>query len=163
MGLIFGVISLVGTLLTYFPPSRPQYDYGTTRWQEFVQLDFLGLFLYTGGLTTFLVGLTWAGQPGHPWKSASVIAPIIIGFCTLMACFAYDFTIASRPLFPLPVFKQVREFTVLLGIVFVAGKSGLCRSQLTPFPPYLADFVKRNDLLLHVSFAPSGFSVHLHE
>jgi MFS family permease len=123
LGLIFGVISLVGTLLTYFPPSRPQYDYETTRWQEFKQLDFLGLFLYTTGLTTFLVGLTWAGQPGHPWKSVSVIAPIIVGFVTLMACFAYDFTLATRPLFPLPVFKQVREFTVLLGIVFVAGKT----------------------------------------
>jgi len=132
MGLIFGVISLVGTLLTYFPPSRPQYDYETTRWQEFVQLDFLGLFLYTTGLTTFLVGLTWAGQPGHPWKSASVIAPIIVGFCTLMACFAYDFTLATRPLFPLPVFKQVREFTVLLGIVFVAGMIFYSMSALLP-------------------------------
>ncbi|KAK5231894.1 hypothetical protein LTR47_007027 [Exophiala xenobiotica] len=132
LGLIFGVISLVGTLLTYFPPSRPQYDYETTRWQEFKQLDFLGLFLYTTGLTTFLVGLTWAGQPGHPWKSVSVIAPIIVGFVTLMACFAYDFTLATRPLFPLPVFKQVREFTVLLGIVFVAGMIFYSMSALLP-------------------------------
>lgn len=121
LGVIFGVVSLLGTLTFYFPPSRPQMDYEKTRWEEFKQLDFVGLVLYTGGLTTFLVGLTWAGQAGHAWRSASVIAPIIVGFFTLAACFVYDFTVASRPLFPLEIFKQVRDFTVLLGIVFVAG------------------------------------------
>lgn len=86
------------------------------------ELDFVGLFLYTSGLVTMLIGLTWAGQVGHPWRSVSVIAPIIIGFLGLVACFLYDFTIAKKPLFPLEVFKKMRDFTVLLGIVFVAGK-----------------------------------------
>ena len=123
IGLIFGVISMAGTLAFYFPPKRPQYDFEQTRWQEFKQLDFIGLTLYTAGLTTFLIGLTWGGQPAHPWRSASVIAPMVLGLCGLAACFVYDFTIAERPLFPFSVFKQVRDFTVLLGIVFVAGKA----------------------------------------
>ena len=122
IGLIFGVLSMIGTLLFYFPPKRPQFDHEKTRWQEVKQLDIVGFALYTAGLTTFLVGLTWAGQANHPWRSVSVIAPIILGFCGLVACFAYDFTLASRPLFPLEVFRKVRDFTVLLGIVFVAGK-----------------------------------------
>ncbi|KAK5024951.1 hypothetical protein LTS07_008329 [Exophiala sideris] len=121
IGLMFAVVSTVGTLLFYFPPSRPQFDHEKTRWEEVKQLDMIGLVLYTGGLTTFLIGLTWAGQTNHPWRSASVIAPIVIGFCVLAACFAYDFTLAQRPLFPLEVFRKVRDFTVLLGIVFVAA------------------------------------------
>lgn len=122
MGLIFAVISTAGTLAFYWPPKRPQYDHEKTRWQEVKELDFLGLLLYTSGLVTLLIGLTWAGQPDHPWRSASVIAPIILGFFGLVACFLYDFFLVKKPLFPFDVFKKIRDFTVLLGIVFVAGK-----------------------------------------
>lgn len=130
MGLIFAVISTAGTLLFYWPPARPQHDHDKTRWQEVKELDFVGLFLYTSGLVTMLIGLTWAGQVGHPWRSVSVIAPIIVGFMGLVACFLYDFSIAKKPLFPLQVFRKIRDFTVLLGIVFVAGKSRTCRGLL---------------------------------
>jgi hypothetical protein len=121
MGLIFGCVSLIGTFIFYHPPSRPQFDFDRTRWQEFKSIDFIGLILYTGGLTSFLVGITWAGTPEHSWRSASVIAPMVVGFCTLVACFVYDFTIPSAPLFPKAVLSQVRDFSLLLGIVFVAG------------------------------------------
>ena len=123
IGLIFGALSLIGTLAFYFPPTRPQFDHEKTRWQEFKQIDFVGIFLYAGGLTTFLIGLTWAGSSGHAWRSASVIAPIVFGFAVFVTCFIYDFTLAKRPFFPFPVFRQVRDFTVLLGVVFVAGRS----------------------------------------
>ncbi|KAK6375984.1 hypothetical protein LTS17_007234 [Exophiala oligosperma] len=132
LGLIFAVISLAGTLLFYWPPARPQHDHDKTRWQEVKELDFIGLFLYTSGLVTMLIGLTWAGQAGHQWRSVSVIAPIIIGFLGLVACFLYDFTIAKKPLFPLEVFKRMRDFTVLLGIVFVAGVIFYSMSALLP-------------------------------
>ncbi|KAI1613465.1 putative major facilitator superfamily transporter [Exophiala viscosa] len=125
IGLMFAVVSTAGTLLFYFPPSRPQFDHEKTRWEEVKQLDVIGL-------TTFLIGLTWAGQTNHPWRSVSVIAPIVIGFCVLAACFAYDFTLAKRPLFPLEVFRKVRDFTVLLGIVFVAGMIYFSMSALLP-------------------------------
>jgi hypothetical protein len=50
-----------------------------------------------------------------------VIAPIVVGLLTLVACFIYDFTVAKRPFFPFSLFRQIREFTVLLVVVFVAG------------------------------------------
>lgn len=160
LGLIFAVISLVGTLLFYWPPARPQHDHDKTRWQEVMELDFIGLILYTAGLVTLLVGLTWAGQAGHPWKSASVIVPIVVGFIGLAACFLYDFYLAKRPLFPFEVFRQVRDFTVLLGIVFVAGKTsndiplGDCFEMLT---------VYRCDFLLDVGASSSRILICLHE
>ncbi|KIX99239.1 uncharacterized protein Z520_04815 [Fonsecaea multimorphosa CBS 102226] len=121
IGIIYGVLSLIGTLVFYWPPTRPQYDFLKSRWQQVKEVDYVGFLLYTGGLTIFLIGLTWAGTDGHAWKSASVIAPIIVGLLTLAACFVYDFTLAKQPFFPYSLFRQVREFTVLLVVVFVAG------------------------------------------
>jgi MFS family permease len=82
LGLIFGLLSMTGTILFYFPPTRPQHDFEKTRWQEFKEIDIIGCLIYTAGLTIPLVGLTWAGQPAHPWKSASTLGPIIVGFAT---------------------------------------------------------------------------------
>lgn len=116
----------------YFPPSRPQGDYEKSRWQEVKEIDYVGILLYTGGLTTFLIGLTWAGSTGHLWKSASVIAPIVIGVVTFTGCFVYDFTVPKQPFFPFRLFCQFREFTVLLSFVFVSGMSFYAMSGLLP-------------------------------
>ncbi|KAJ9618122.1 hypothetical protein H2204_013169 [Knufia peltigerae] len=121
IGIIFGVLSTAGTIVFYFPPSRPQYDFDKTRWQEIKEIDYIGFLLYTAGLTILLIGLTWAGSANHPWTSASTIAPIVVGFVTLIACFVYDFTVPTRPFFPLELFREIRGFTVLLVVVFVAG------------------------------------------
>ncbi|ETN36195.1 uncharacterized protein HMPREF1541_08472 [Cyphellophora europaea CBS 101466] len=121
IGIIFGVLSTIGTIMFYFPPSRPQYDYDKSRWEEIKAIDYVGILLYTAGLTIMLIGLTWAGTPDHPWRSASTIGPIVVGACTLVACFVYDFTVPKQPFFPLDLFREVRGFTVLLVVVFVAG------------------------------------------
>jgi hypothetical protein len=92
----------------------------------------MGLALYTSGLTVFLIGLTWAGSTGHPWRGASVITPIVIGIVILIGAFAYDFTIAKQPFFPLRLFRQVREFTILLVLVFVSGMCYYSMSALLP-------------------------------
>ncbi|EMD85392.1 hypothetical protein COCC4DRAFT_155556 [Bipolaris maydis ATCC 48331] len=120
-GLVSCVVSSVGVFTFYFPPPRPQYDIERTRWQELKDIDFVGLSLYLSGLTTFLIGLTWAGGAGHPWRSASVIIPVVMGFTVLLSAFVFDFVWAKQPIFPLKIFKKFREYTVLLGITFVAG------------------------------------------
>lgn len=132
IGIIYGVISLVGTFITYFPPTRPQHDFEKSRWQEIKEIDYIGCFLYTGGLTIFLIGLSWAGTPSHPWDSASTIALIVVGFFLLVLCFGYDFMLAKQPLFPLELLRQFREFTVLLVVVFVAGMVFYSMSGLLP-------------------------------
>jgi len=144
IGSIFAVISTLGTLLFYWPPTRPQFDNEKTRWQEVKELDFVGLALYSAGLVTFLVGLTWAGQTDHPWRSVSVIAPIIAGFCCLIACFAYDFTLAKRPLFPLVVFRKLRDFTILLcfpRLPCISSQAMRWRSDTLPCQTELSRYV----------------------
>jgi len=131
---IYSTAALVGTGIFYFPPSRPRYDFEKTRWQEFAELDFVGLALYTCGLTIFLIGLSWAGAADHPWSGASVIAPIVLGIALLCCCFAYDWIVVAqeRAFFPLHLFKRFREFTVILVVVLVAGMIYYSMSSLIP-------------------------------
>lgn len=122
---------MIGTALTYFPPARPRHDDEKSRWQEFIELDFVGFFLYAAGTTVLLVGLAWAGEPGHPWKSASVIAPVVLGGFLFIGAFGYDWTVRPRlPLLPWHIFRLVREFSLILVVIFVGGMVFLTMASL---------------------------------
>jgi hypothetical protein len=75
-----------------------------------------GFFLYTdtGGLVMLLAGL-YQGSNTEKWHSAEVISLIVIGAVLFISCFIWDFNgFAKRPLFPLYMFKKLREFTFLI-------------------------------------------------
>lgn len=129
---IYAGFTGAGVLFFYFPTTRPRRDYDKTRWQQLAELDWIGIFLYTTGLTVFLVGMSWAGSDGHPWRSVSVIVPIILGALTFAACFAYDWTIAKKPLFPYSLFSKVREFSLVLVVLFVAGMVFFSMASILP-------------------------------
>ena len=46
------------------------------------------MLLFVGGLILFLMGLGWGGSR-YPWRSAHVIATIIVGACSLVAFVLY--------------------------------------------------------------------------
>lgn len=123
IAIIYTTLSLVGSAVFYFPPSSGRKLGNDSRWQGVKKLDYTAIFLFGGGLATCLLGLSWAGTPDHPWSSASVVAPIILGFTALVSCFVYDFKLVSdnRALFPWSLFRRFREFTVVLVVSFVAG------------------------------------------
>lgn len=79
MGIISNGLALVLVLIFYWPPGfvglHPE---GKTRWQQFRELDFIGLLLFAGGLTSFLLGLSWGNNP-YSWRSAHVLAPLLLG------------------------------------------------------------------------------------
>ena len=134
IAIIYGAISMAGTIVLYFPPARPRHDEEKTRLNQVKGLDYIGLLLYSSGLATTLLGLAWAGTTGHPWRSSSVIAPIVIGPAVLACCFIYDwfFVDQTRALFPFHLFKRFREYTVLLIVIFVAGLIYLSMTALLP-------------------------------
>ena len=130
IGIISGTFSLVGTFIFYNPPSRPFRD--RTYRQIFMELDYLGIFFYSSGLTIFLLGLGWAGI-AFPWNSAAVIAPIVIGFCLFVCTFVWDFSGRPvRPIFPHRLFKMRREYSFLLVIIFVVGLVYISITALIP-------------------------------
>jgi hypothetical protein len=130
LGIITGTFSLVGTFIFYNPPSRPFRD-RTVR-QIFMELDHVGIFFYASGLTVFLLGMGWAGI-SHPWNSAAVIAPVIIGFCLFICTFIWAFSgRPARPVLPYRLFKMGREYSFLLVIIFVVGFVYISITALIP-------------------------------
>ncbi|OCL13971.1 MFS general substrate transporter [Glonium stellatum] len=124
----YGAFSFIGTIFVYFPPSHPRPD-GKTKWQEFKELDFLGAFLFVAGLAVFLFGLNSGGNT-YPWKSGGTLAPLILGLIVFLGAFVYDFLVPRDPLFPWYLFKNFREFSALVVLVFVAGMVFFAASAL---------------------------------
>ncbi|KIX92186.1 uncharacterized protein Z520_12067 [Fonsecaea multimorphosa CBS 102226] len=132
IAVIVETVALAGTFWFYRPSSRPRGDFEKSRWQEFLEIDFIGLIGFAGGLTTFLIGLTWAGTSGHPWNSAGVIAPIVIGLLVTFGTFAFDSSFSKSPMFPRALFAKFREFSALLVMVFIAGVEFYPMASLLP-------------------------------
>ncbi|KAK1975814.1 major facilitator superfamily transporter [Colletotrichum cereale] len=132
IGIIIEFVALAGTWFSYYPTPRPRGDFDKTRIQQIKDIDWIGLFLFTSGLATALIGLTWGGTPAHPWNSAAAIAPIVVGFAVLAFGFFYDFVIAAHPMFPLKLFVMFRRYSVLLVIIFVSGMNFYAMSALLP-------------------------------
>jgi hypothetical protein len=130
ISIIYSGVVIVGTAIFYFPPSRPRNDYDKSRWQEFRELDFVGLFLFAVGLSLFLVGLTYLGGSGY--SKSLVVSTMVIGGLVFIGCFVYDFTIPKNPIFPFHLFAMFREFTVHLIILFIAGMIWQTVAALAP-------------------------------
>lgn len=72
-------------------------------------LDVVGIILFTGGLVIFLIGLSWGGSM-YPWKSAHVVATMVVGVCALIAFVMYEiYAKLSQPLIPMHLFGNIRE------------------------------------------------------
>ncbi|OCT45156.1 putative major facilitator superfamily transporter [Cladophialophora carrionii] len=155
LSIIYAAVCFVGTAIFYFPPARPRKDYDKTRWEEFCELDFIGYTLYAGGLTVFLIGLSWAGEEDHAWNSASVVAPIVLGGLVFIGTFVYDWTVKPKlPLMPLHIFRMVREFTILLVALFV---SGMVFFAMVSLLPQATESVYDSDpIKLGVALIPNG-------
>ncbi|KAK5200434.1 hypothetical protein LTR72_009684 [Exophiala xenobiotica] len=136
LGEIAGLIAMVGTVIFYRPPRRIFQD--RTKRQVLYELDYVGIFLYTAGVTLFLLGLGWPGTQ-YPWRSAAVIAPLTVGGVLFLCTFVWDFSgRAARPLFPYRLFRKFREFTSLVIVMF---SSGLAHIALTTFVPQQIAYV----------------------
>ena len=153
LGLITGIISFVGTAIFYNPPSKPLRE--TSRRQLLSELDYLGIFCYTAGLTLFLLGLGWGGI-SYPWKSAAVLTPLILGAFIFVLTFVWDLSgHPKRPIFPKRLFTRFREYTVLLVIIFVAG---VVYTTLTDLIPQQIEYMFTSDSIKAGLYnIPAGF------
>ncbi|KUJ12948.1 putative efflux pump antibiotic resistance protein [Mollisia scopiformis] len=154
IAIMYSVVCIAGTAIFYFPPSRPRNDYDKSRWQEFIELDFIGLGLFAAGLTIFLVGLTYLGL--STYSKALVGTTITVGAIVFAACFIYDFTIPKNPIFPFHLFAMMREFTVHLIILFIAG---MIWQAVTTLAPQGTLYMYTNDgIRIGVTQIPSNMS-----
>ncbi|KAH0840422.1 hypothetical protein AYO21_03059 [Fonsecaea monophora] len=123
IGILANGLSLVFTVIFYHPPGFVGlHPDGKTIRQQLRELDYVGLFLFTGGLTVLLVGIGFGGNP-YPWTSATVLAPLIIGAVTLIVAFPLwqVYGPGTEKLCPPHLIKRWRRFTLPLIINFTAG------------------------------------------
>lgn len=93
-------------------------------------IDYGGMLLFFFGAGLMILGLTWGGVT-YPWKSTSVLAPLIIGCVLFLLFFIYEYFMApgrilSRifpsqdPMIPLSLFR-VRDMSLLAYLNFSTG------------------------------------------
>ncbi|KAJ4291343.1 hypothetical protein N0V88_006351 [Collariella sp. IMI 366227] len=63
---------------------------------KLARVDWVGGFLFIAGLTSFLIGLSWAGVQ-FAWNSAQTIAPIILGIFGIVASMFWERYGAREP------------------------------------------------------------------
>jgi MFS family permease len=105
LDIIVAGLAVVLFFFFYHPPNFHLLHTNRSKMQQFKRQDFVGFVLFVGGLCLFIMGLSWGGQQ-YAWKSAHVIAAIVVGFASLTAFVLYDaYVHKGDPLLPIHLFK----------------------------------------------------------
>ena len=113
--------------------------------QELKELDYGGLILYSAGLILVLIGFTWA-EGTYPWKSAHVIASLVVGVLTIIAFVLYEaYMPLKQPLLPLRLFKHSN----LVAVIFVGSIGQMVYYALNVlFPQQLSALYTLDNILV---------------
>ncbi|ORY15284.1 fungal trichothecene efflux pump [Clohesyomyces aquaticus] len=114
--IILNGVTAILYALFYFPPTFHQKHGRDTIMQWLKHFDYVGLFLYTAGLVLFILGLSSGGSL-YPWKSAAVIAPLVIGALLLIGLFLYEtYVELAEPLVPMHLFWNRGWFASMISL-----------------------------------------------
>jgi hypothetical protein len=99
------------------------------------RIDYFGITVFVASTTLLLYGLTTGGT-SDPWKSAHVLAPLIIGFMGLGVFILVEWKVAKAPMIPLRIFSNRTANAGYFG-AFIHGL------VLWSFAYYLIIFVRK--------------------
>jgi MFS family permease len=104
--IIWNAVALFLWTCFYFPPTFYMKHGNQSKLRFLKDFDYIGTGLFIAGIVLFLMGLSWGGSL-YPWKSAHVIATIVVGLGTLIAFGFYE-SLASlkEPFIPMHLFKR---------------------------------------------------------
>lgn len=92
----------------------------------FFKIDIIGIFLIVAILALILVPFSIAGGIDANWKTAKVLAPLIVGFCVIPFLFCgKDIPLILLFLFTL---SRIVVFGRPFALVFLSTGSGICRA-----------------------------------
>jgi hypothetical protein len=69
----------------------------TSLMSKLARVDWVGSIFFTAGMTSFLVGISWAGIQ-FEWKSPQVIAPMTVGVFGVVATVVWEACYAKEPI-----------------------------------------------------------------
>ncbi|KAH6634364.1 general substrate transporter [Chaetomium sp. MPI-SDFR-AT-0129] len=111
---------------------------------KLARIDLLGTTLFLAATVSILLGLTWGGTL-HPWSSAPVLTPLLLGFAGLALFTTYEWTLAPHPsLPPARVLLADRTAVVVLGVTFLTT---LCTYWAFYFVPLYFQAVQTKSVL----------------
>ncbi|EXJ63305.1 uncharacterized protein A1O5_11626 [Cladophialophora psammophila CBS 110553] len=106
-------------LFFYFPPNFHQLHTTLSKRTTVINLDFGGVIIFTGSVTSIILGISWGGQK-YPWHSGEVISTMVVGGIGLIVFVLFErFAPLKEPLMPLYLFRN-RNY-VALSIVASVG------------------------------------------
>ena len=114
-------LATLAFIFCYHPPTF-EAKHGKKSKLEFIKhFDYLGTFIIVLGLLLFLMGLSWGGTV-YPWRSAHVIACMVVGALLTIGFFLYEaFMPLKEPLLPMYLLKNTGwDVTV---IIWAIGES----------------------------------------
>ncbi|KAJ9612062.1 hypothetical protein H2200_003657 [Cladophialophora chaetospira] len=153
---LWALLGFLGVLFFYFPPPRPN-SRGLTKKEIIGEIDFVGGFLSIAGMIVFLAGLQWGGYQ-YPWKSAHVIAPLIIGAILLLVLFPiWEIKFAKFPMFPSRMKVEARTLTLTLLITAISGANFF--SVIMFWPTQAFNVYGHDPIGVGIRGIPIGFSI----
>lgn len=111
-------LSFILTLIFYHPKQRDTLK-GLTVRQKLLKIDWIGIFLLAGSLTTFLVGISFGDNP-YPWKSGQVLGTLLTGAVGILAFCLWEWKGTREGIVPHALFKH-RNFPLALLIRWAVG------------------------------------------
>ncbi|KAL3469643.1 fungal trichothecene efflux pump [Aspergillus californicus] len=119
----FETVTALTLFFFYHPPSfqtKHRVD-GKTKGQLLAALDYVGLLLFLAGCVLLLLGLNWGGRD-FPWKSVSVILPIVLSVIIFVLLGFWEvYANLEYPILPPRLFRKWRDFTSIIAVTFVGG------------------------------------------
>ncbi|KAH7136209.1 fungal trichothecene efflux pump-domain-containing protein [Dactylonectria macrodidyma] len=128
-------ISFITLYFFYTPMPRPNV-HGLNVIQRLLKLDWIGIFLGCFGLTLFLVGINYGGNP-YEWTSGIVLGTLITGLGLLVSFGLWEWRGTSTGVLPHAVFQD-RNYNTSL-IIRVSGGFALygCQAYLPQMAVYV--------------------------
>lgn len=146
--------SLILIFFFYTPGKRPNPSHLSTK-ERLLKIDWIGFALWTAGLLTFLLGLTFGGNP-DPWSSPKVLSLLIVGLGIIGVFTIWEWKFVTHGLFDRDLFQH-RNFSLTLVLNFVEGM--VTTSAAAFFPQITLNIFTTNSLrsiVLNLGFGTSA-------
>ncbi|KAF2096231.1 MFS general substrate transporter [Rhizodiscina lignyota] len=90
----------------------------------FLEVDWVGAFLFIASTTSFLIGVLWGGSQ-FPWDSWHTLVPLILGAAGVGASIIWEVYGTSTPFLRLSIFSNVSSVAAYFG-AFTQGMLLFC-------------------------------------
>ncbi|KAI1170590.1 major facilitator superfamily transporter [Nemania sp. FL0916] len=152
--LMFPILGFGLVAVPYLLTLRPKK---ATAQEKINRIDWIGLFIFTGSITSFLIAISWGGTQ-HAWDSAATLAPLIIGIIGVIATVVYEAYVAKFPFLRKELFRDVSSIVAYLA----GGLQGLMLYGTLYYVPFYFLSVKEfNPTDTGVALLPNllGFAI----